>query len=185
MDLLTSYTHRSELQVITALSLISTFYKSPQHPLSHFPTCYVFNSRSLATSSNSGDFSASRAHVVTVRRISRNWTLLNCQLNYSVTSSQPPLQSSTQLLNLNSLTHQPTTSLNWLADNSNQQLSAIIWQLTGSQAGGHFTPTSLSSLHRLNWTLSLTNQLLHLTSLNWTADNCNQQLIHCFKLSCL
>jgi hypothetical protein len=43
-------------------------------------------------------------------------------------------------------------------------------QLTGPQAGGHFTPTSWSFLHRLtlNWTLSLANQLLHISSLNWT-----------------
>jgi hypothetical protein len=34
MDLLTIYTHHSELQEITALPLISTLYKSPQHPLS-------------------------------------------------------------------------------------------------------------------------------------------------------
>jgi hypothetical protein len=34
---LTTYTHHSELQVITALSLISTLYKSSQHPLSLFP----------------------------------------------------------------------------------------------------------------------------------------------------
>jgi hypothetical protein len=34
MDLSTTYTHDSEL--ITALSLISTLYKSPQHPLSLF-----------------------------------------------------------------------------------------------------------------------------------------------------
>jgi hypothetical protein len=32
----TTYTHRLELHVITALSLISTLYKSPQHPLSPF-----------------------------------------------------------------------------------------------------------------------------------------------------
>jgi hypothetical protein len=37
MDLLTSYTHHSELQVITALSLISTLYKSPQQPPSLYP----------------------------------------------------------------------------------------------------------------------------------------------------
>jgi hypothetical protein len=43
-------------------------------------------------------------------------------------------------------------------------------QLTGSQAGGHFT-TSYSSLHRLTTELSLTSQLLHVTSLNRTADN--------------
>jgi hypothetical protein len=36
MDLLTTYTHDSELQAITAPSLISTLYKSPQHTLSLF-----------------------------------------------------------------------------------------------------------------------------------------------------
>jgi hypothetical protein len=35
------------------------------------------------------------------------------------------------------------------------------------------------------WTLSLTNQLLHVTVLNWTADKSNQQLTRCFKFSCL
>jgi hypothetical protein len=37
--------------------LISTFHWSPQHPLSLFPACCVFNSRSLVTDSNSGNFS--------------------------------------------------------------------------------------------------------------------------------
>jgi hypothetical protein len=55
LDLMTTYTHHSELPVITALSLISTLYTSPQKPLSLFPACYVFISRSLATASNSGD----------------------------------------------------------------------------------------------------------------------------------
>jgi hypothetical protein len=41
LDLLTTYTHHLEIQVITALSLISTLYKSPQHQLSFFPTCYA------------------------------------------------------------------------------------------------------------------------------------------------
>jgi hypothetical protein len=63
MVLLATYTHHSELQVITAVSLISTLYKSPQHPLSLFPACYVFISYFLATASNSGDSSASRAQV--------------------------------------------------------------------------------------------------------------------------
>jgi hypothetical protein len=51
-----------------------------------------------------------------------------------------------------------------------QNSCQLTTQLTGSQAGGHFTPTSQSSSHRLtfNWTLSFTNQLLHVTSLNWT-----------------
>jgi hypothetical protein len=37
IDLLTTYTHHSELQVIIAQSLISTLHRSPQHPLSLFP----------------------------------------------------------------------------------------------------------------------------------------------------
>jgi hypothetical protein len=36
MDLLTIYIHHSELQAITAPTLISTFHKSPQHPRSLF-----------------------------------------------------------------------------------------------------------------------------------------------------
>jgi hypothetical protein len=54
-------------------------------------------------------------------------------------------------------------------------LCQLTTQLTGSQAGDHFTPTSWSSLHRLTskltTELSLTEQLLHVTSLNWTAHN--------------
>jgi hypothetical protein len=65
-----TYTHHSELQVITAL--ISTLYK-----LLHVKSssvCNVSKNRSLATASKSVDSSASRAHVVTLRRISGNWT---------------------------------------------------------------------------------------------------------------
>jgi hypothetical protein len=103
---LTTCTHNSELQVTTALTLISTLYKSPQHPLSLSSACCVFNNRSLTTTSNSGDPSASRAHVVTVQRISRSWTLVNYQLNYGAISSQPPFQSSTEMPSLN-WTHSP------------------------------------------------------------------------------
>jgi hypothetical protein len=73
MDLLTTYTHDSELQAITALSLTATLYKSPQYALRNFPTCCVFINCSLATASNSGESSA------------------------QVLSSQPPLQNSTEL----------------------------------------------------------------------------------------
>jgi hypothetical protein len=91
-------TYHSEPQVITPLSRISTLYKLPQHPLSPFPAWCVFNNRSLEMAPNTGDSSASRAHVVTVRRIYRNWTLADCQLNYTAISSQPPLQSSNHCL---------------------------------------------------------------------------------------
>jgi hypothetical protein len=123
LDLLTTCRHHSELQVITCLSLISILHKLPQHPVSLFPTCCVSNSSSLAMASNSRDSSASRAHIITSRRICCNSTLVNSQFNYSAISSQPVLQSSTQLPTLHwthSLTHQPTTllhftSLNWIA----------------------------------------------------------------------
>jgi hypothetical protein len=61
--------HDSEVQVIKALSLISTIHRSPHHPLS-LPACHAFNSRSLAT--------ASRAHIVTVRLIQyiRSWFIV-------------------------------------------------------------------------------------------------------------
>jgi hypothetical protein len=48
MHLLATYTHDWELQVIAAPLLISTVHKSPQHPLSIFPTCCVFMSHPLA-----------------------------------------------------------------------------------------------------------------------------------------
>jgi hypothetical protein len=89
MDLLTT----SELQVITALSLICTLYKSPQYPLSLLPRCCVSSSRSLSADSNSEDSSASRCQVQSSQLPLQN----SFQLNYSAISSQPPLQSSTQL----------------------------------------------------------------------------------------
>jgi hypothetical protein len=61
LDLLITYTHNSELQVITASLLISTLYKSLHAKFS--PACNVFNSPSLATASNSGDSLASRAQI--------------------------------------------------------------------------------------------------------------------------
>jgi hypothetical protein len=105
------YWHNSELQVITAPLLISIIHRLPQHPLSLFPACCAFNSRSLATASNSGDSSASRAHVVILRRISRNWNLVNLTITPSLLS----LFCRTQ----HSWTHSPTnqllhfTSLHW------------------------------------------------------------------------
>jgi hypothetical protein len=123
MDLLTTCTHHSELQVITAPLLISTIHRLPLHPLSLFLPLWNFNNRSLATASNNGDSSVSRAHVVTVRRICRNWALIDCQLNYSAISSQPPLQSSTQL---NSVTHQPTTSLHFTQLNCSSQSQSYV-----------------------------------------------------------
>jgi hypothetical protein len=132
MDLLTTYTHHSELRIITALSLTSTLYKSTQHPLSLFPACCIFISRSLATACNSGDYSISLAKVL---------------------SSQPPVQSST-------LNRKLTTD-NWLLPgwrpfHTNHIASlhklTFIWLLTRCR----FTATSLSSIHRLTFNSQLT-----------------------------
>jgi hypothetical protein len=104
MDLLTTYTHHSELQAITALSLISTIHKSPQHPLS-FPPCCAFTRRSLVTASNIGDSSASRVQVLSSQPPAQDWTLdwqltttgsclSQCQLKLRLTVSQYVLMSS-------------------------------------------------------------------------------------------
>jgi hypothetical protein len=56
MDLLTTYTHHSELQIITELSFISSPYKSLAHAES--PQS-ALTRRFLATDFNNGDSSAS------------------------------------------------------------------------------------------------------------------------------
>jgi hypothetical protein len=61
MDLLTTYIHHSELQVITTPSLIPTFHKSLH--ANSYPAYNVFNSRFLVMDANSGDSSASRIQV--------------------------------------------------------------------------------------------------------------------------
>jgi hypothetical protein len=62
MDLVTAYTHHLALQVITALSLVSTLYKS-LHAKSA-PACSFYKSLSLATASNSGNSSVLHAQVL-------------------------------------------------------------------------------------------------------------------------
>jgi hypothetical protein len=91
MDLLTAYTHHTELHVITALPLISTLYKSLQHPFSLFPACRASISHSLAKVSNSGDSSASRVQVLSSQPPMQNSTL-NWQLppGLAAVSHQPP-----------------------------------------------------------------------------------------------
>jgi hypothetical protein len=65
-------------------------------PVKLFPVCCVLTRRSLATASISGDSSASRAQVFLSQPPVQN----SCQFstNYSAISSQPPLQSSTELV---------------------------------------------------------------------------------------
>jgi hypothetical protein len=61
----TTYTHHSELQVITALSLVSTVHKLLHAESS--PACNIFKSHFLVTDVNSRDSSASRTLVVPSR----------------------------------------------------------------------------------------------------------------------
>jgi hypothetical protein len=63
VDLLITCTHHSELQVISAPSLISTIYKSPEHPLS-LPTSLPCHKPLPGKASNSGDPSVSRPQVL-------------------------------------------------------------------------------------------------------------------------
>jgi hypothetical protein len=77
-----------------------------------FPACCVLTSRSLATASKSGALWSS-CHSHQCR------THIRYQLRYSVISSQPPLQSSAELLTFNSL------SIILLAESQSQSQSHI------------------------------------------------------------
>jgi hypothetical protein len=95
MDLLTTYTHDSELQAVTAPPPITT---APAKP---FPACCVFTSRSLATASDSGDASASRPQVLSSQTAVQNW--LGCpsclQDNSSARTRQKhPVSNSTSIV---------------------------------------------------------------------------------------
>jgi hypothetical protein len=126
MDLLTIYTHHSELQVITALSLFSTLYAKSSSP------CSVFTSRCLVTALNNGD----------------SWAICSrryCPANIpQQPSSQPPLQKST--LNwltsrLAAISHQPPVLLflEWLSTGNLTELTGsppIVFKVT-SRHGPH------------------------------------------------
>jgi hypothetical protein len=73
INLLPTYAHHSQLQVITAVTLISTIHKS-LHAKS-FPACSDFNSHSLTAASNSGDSPASRAQVLLSEPLVQKTTL--------------------------------------------------------------------------------------------------------------
>jgi hypothetical protein len=128
VDLLIFCIRHSELQVITSLLLLSSPYKSLQHTLRYFPASCVFNSHPLATASNSGDSSASRAHIVAFWQISCNWTLVSSQLwtqlldhLFSAIFTELDWTTNSQL---NSLTHQPITSLHFTSLHSTEVHSA-------------------------------------------------------------
>jgi hypothetical protein len=100
INLLTTYIHHSEPQVITALLLFSTIHRSPQHLLSVFPACCVFNSRSLAVASNIGDSSGSRPEVLSPRPPVQNSTL-NWQLTTKWVPGWRPFHTNLHRLTFN------------------------------------------------------------------------------------
>jgi hypothetical protein len=61
MDLLTTYSHNSELQATTAPLQNTQITTVPSKP---FSACCVFTSHLLATASNSENSLASRIHVI-------------------------------------------------------------------------------------------------------------------------
>jgi hypothetical protein len=110
LDLLTLCTHHSELQVITALSPVSTLYKSPQHPLRLFQPAGTGHSQAKA--SNNGDTSASSSQVLLL---------------------QPPVQNSCQFPELTSATYQLSTNCRAISSQSPLQNSADCQPPTLSQ----------------------------------------------------
>jgi hypothetical protein len=78
VDLFTTYSHDSDLQVITELWPISTVHKSLHAKSS--PACSVLNSCSLATASKSGDPSASRAQILSSQPSAQNSAKLSVNL---------------------------------------------------------------------------------------------------------
>jgi hypothetical protein len=94
MDLLNTYTHHSELQIITALSFVSILYKSLAQAKSsqfsfdvswkRFLTAEILQLPALRSSSYGCPY-----------RIQPN------SLNYNTITSQTPLQSSTEIATLN------------------------------------------------------------------------------------
>jgi hypothetical protein len=84
------------LWTTSTYNIITDFHTSQitTAPIKPFPRCCIFASHSLVTVPNSGDSSASRCQALSSQPLVQN--VFNCQLNYSDTSSQPPLQSSTE-----------------------------------------------------------------------------------------
>jgi hypothetical protein len=87
MALLATYTRDSELQVITALSLILHISQITTLPAKPFEAFYIFTSSSLATASNSGESSASRAQVL----LSHPAVYNSCQLSTQINTAFLPL----------------------------------------------------------------------------------------------
>jgi hypothetical protein len=140
MDLLTTCVHVSELRLIIIPLLIFIIHRLPWHILSSFTACCIFNIRFLAMASNTWDSLGSLSHVVTVRLISRNWTMyqLNSSANYHQDiSSARTIQKTHSLSCCRSLFTEPLNSKGRGADHTENTvllilLSYILWSLPSS-----------------------------------------------------
>jgi hypothetical protein len=149
---------------------------SPQFTYRHSTryACCVFNSRSLATTYSSRNSSASYAHVVSARPITRNWTLVDCQLDYNVISSEPSLQSSTEL------SHSPTnnhfTSLQSIELHSRAGVTVTL-RLTVYRKSVRLSAKHLETRNQHffspNWTLAVIVLML-----SFTINSCLRQRSH-------
>jgi hypothetical protein len=83
LDLLTTYTHHSELQVITGPLLISTLYKSLHTKSLQF----TFTNSFLLTDLNNGDSPASVVTSLLTGECLTSELFVSCPLNYSAISS--------------------------------------------------------------------------------------------------
>jgi hypothetical protein len=131
-DLLSTYTHESELETITALSLTSTVHKSLHAKSS--PACS--NSRSLATASKSGDSPASRAQVL---------------------FSQPSAQNSAEL-SVNSLLQTVLLITFWHRSHRKHSVFIVVVQLLQPPSNGN---TFTEPLSRNNLVYSPISRSLH------------------------
>jgi hypothetical protein len=86
---LATYTHDSELQVITAVSLILHISQITTLPAMPLEACYMSTSSSVATASNSGEISASRAQVL----LSQPPVYNSCQLSTQINTAFLPLNA--------------------------------------------------------------------------------------------
>jgi hypothetical protein len=129
IDLLTTYTHHSELQAITALLLISILYL--QHLLRLFQPAVSSTSRYLATYYNSGDSSASRAEVLLSQPLVQNSCVLSTQLwrhLFSVSLAELDWTANPQLSTgcPNSPLYNPDTIENIVSNNNSVGVEACL-----------------------------------------------------------
>jgi hypothetical protein len=149
MDLLTTYTDDSEVQVITALLLISTLSLLSLHE--SYPGNGFYTSITVTKTHVKSSF---HNRTLANNYFIHSWTF-NSHLNCIVISSQPPLHSSTELPTLNwtqlttrlvVISHQPPSLLftGWLSTDNSFSRPGVLAILTRDDPTEN-TASSISS----------------------------------------